>query len=87
MFTTKPINFFATTTFKPEQEELLWDLFIKLLDNYDIMGLKTNLLPSMKLHYRVIRLDCLIILLQINWLKEIEPMKQISNLSFQNRLL
>jgi hypothetical protein len=30
MFTVKP-SFNATTTFKPQQEELLWDLFIETI--------------------------------------------------------
>jgi hypothetical protein len=60
---------------------------LKLLDNYNIVGLKTNLLPSMKVHCRVIGLDCLIILPQFNRLEEIELVKRISNLSFHIRLL
>ncbi len=60
---------------------------LKLLNSYDIMGLKTNLLPSMNVHCKVIRLDCLIILPQFNQLKEIKLVKRTSNLPFQNKLL
>jgi hypothetical protein len=50
------------------------------------MGVKTNLLPSMKVHCKVIGLDCMIILQQLNRLKAIKPMKRINNLSFHNML-
>jgi len=60
---------------------------LKLLDNNNIVGLKTNLLPLMKVHCRVFGLDCLIILPQLNQLREIKQVKQISNLSFQNKSL
>jgi hypothetical protein len=36
---------------------------LKLLDKYSMVGLKNNLLPSMRVCCRVIGLDCLIILL------------------------
>jgi hypothetical protein len=71
---------------KKWQQENYKIRLLKLLDIYNIVGLKNNMLPSMKVHYRVIGLDCLIILPQLNRLREIEPVKQISNLSFQNKL-
>jgi len=43
-------------------------LSLKLLSSYNIMGLKNNLLLSMKVRCRVIGLDCLIILPQLNQL-------------------
>jgi hypothetical protein len=49
-----------------QQEECIWDLFIETIKHYSIVGLKTNQLPSMKVHCRVIGLDCLIILPQLN---------------------
>jgi hypothetical protein len=38
-----------------------WIFSLKLLNNYNIMGLKNNMLLSMKVHYRVIGLMFLII--------------------------
>jgi hypothetical protein len=57
-----------------QQEECIWDSFIETIKHYNIVGLKTNLLPSGSL--------------QSNWvglldnLATTQPMKQISNLSF-----
>jgi hypothetical protein len=53
---------------------------LKLLDNYNMVGLINNLLSSMRSHCRVIRLNYLIILLQLNRLKTIEPVMQTNNL-------
>jgi hypothetical protein len=40
----------------------VYEIFsLKMLNNYNIVGLKNNLLLSMKVHYKVIRLDYLII--------------------------
>jgi hypothetical protein len=49
-----------------QQEKCIWDSFIETIEYYNIVGLKTNLLPSMKVHCRIIGLDCLIILPQFN---------------------
>jgi len=46
------------------EQELICSL--KLLDNYNIVGLKNNLLLSTRVHCIVIRLDCLIIQPQFN---------------------
>jgi hypothetical protein len=39
---------------------------LKLVNNYNTMGMKENLLPSMEVHCKVIGLDYLIILPQLN---------------------
>jgi hypothetical protein len=41
-------------------------LSLKLLNNYNIMGLKNNMLLSMRVHCKVIGQDCLIIQPQPN---------------------
>jgi hypothetical protein len=53
---------------------------LKLLDNDNMVGLINNLLPLMRVRCKVIGLDYLIILLQLNKLKAIKLVKQISNL-------
>jgi hypothetical protein len=45
-----------------QKEARLHDLVIETIKQLQHSGLKTNLLPSMKVHCRVIGLDCLIIL-------------------------
>jgi hypothetical protein len=49
-----------------QQEKRIWDSFIETIKHYNIVGLKTNLLPSMKGHCKIIGLDYLIILSQFN---------------------
>jgi hypothetical protein len=49
-----------------QQEKCIWDSFIETIKHCNIVGLKTNLLPSMKVHCRIIGLDCLIILPQFS---------------------
>jgi phosphoribosyl-AMP cyclohydrolase len=45
----------------------VYEIFsLKLLDSYNIMGMKNNLLLSMKVHCRIIGLDYLIIQPQLN---------------------
>jgi len=53
---------------------------LKLLDYYNMVGLINNLLSIMRSHCKVIGLDYLIIILQLNWLKTIELVIQINNL-------
>ncbi len=45
----------------------VYEIFsLKLLDSYNIVGLKNNLLLSMRVHCIVIGWDCLIIQLRFN---------------------
>jgi hypothetical protein len=47
---------------KEWQKKNVYEIFsLKLLDNYNIVGLKNNLLLSMRVHCKVIGWDCLII--------------------------
>jgi len=45
---------------KWQPEELLWDSFIETI-KLKHSGAKNNPLLSMKVHYKLVRLDCLII--------------------------
>ncbi len=59
---------------------------LKLVGIYNMVGLINNLLSSMRSHYKIIGMDCKIILLQFNRLKTIKSVMQSNNLWFQNRL-
>ncbi len=55
-----------------QQEEHLQDSFIEIVKQLQHGGTDKQPISSTRNHYRVIGLDCLIILLQFNWLKSIE---------------
>jgi hypothetical protein len=75
-----PINVIVVTTRNQHPKQVFKKSIygihsLKILNNYNIVGLKISLLPSMKVHCRVIGPDYVIILPQLNWVKEIKSMK------------
>jgi hypothetical protein len=62
-------NWLKLKGLKNGNKKNVYNIFsLKLLDNYNIVGLKNNLLLSMRVHSKVIGLDYLIIQPQLNWL-------------------